>query len=71
MKTGARPTGGCSRGYSPLYEKGWMDMGFRVYDLDGKDVTKERDWMVDSEGTLLYFDGLCHDAGKSYWCSMN
>lgn len=48
-----------------------MDMGFRVYDLDGKDVTEERDWMVDSKGTLLYFDGLCHDAGKSYWYSMN
>lgn len=46
-------------------------MGFRVYDLDGKDVTKERDWMVDSEGALLYFDGLCRDAGESYWYSMN
>lgn len=46
-------------------------MGFKVYDLDGEDVTKERDWMVDSEGTLLYFDGLFHDADKSYRYSTN
>lgn len=31
-----------------------MGYKFRVYDMDGKDVTDERDWYIDKYGDLLY-----------------
>lgn len=29
-------------------------MGFKVYDVEGNDVTDERQWFMDTEGNLYY-----------------
>lgn len=45
-------------------------MKFKVYDLDGDDVTDTRPWFVDSHGTLHFIEnGRIVEAGDDYWYS--
>ena len=43
-------------------------MSFKVYDLDGNDVTDDRQWFIDQLGCLYIFaDGSLCNAEDDYW----
>lgn len=46
-------------------------MGFKVYNLDGEDVTQDRQWYIDPDGVLYYLtsdvDSPLIDAGDEFW----
>lgn len=45
-------------------------MGFRVYDMDCRDVTDEKRWFIESDGTLYYLaDGRLIEADDEFWYS--
>ncbi len=46
-------------------------MSFKVYDLDGNDVTDNRQWLIDPLGCLYIFaDGSLHNAEDDYWYAL-
>ena len=47
-------------------------MSFKVYDLDGNDVTDDRQWFIDPLGCLYIFaDGSLHNAGDDHWYALD
>lgn len=46
-------------------------MGFKVYDLDGNDVTDSRQFFISTDGSLYVYDGVLHCVDEDYWYAPN
>lgn len=46
-------------------------MGFKVYDMDGNDVTDSRQFFISADGSLYVYDGTLCCVDDDYWYAPN